>query len=286
VPVATTNCGTPPPQGWIAYQVQTGDTFNSLATRTGTSVFDLQEANCLRTIQTGDTLYLPGVPATITPTKTATAIAPRPATPTRTATPIAPRIFTVIANRTDTDIVVVVEGENFRSREQGFRAELIGPTTIPLILGDARTNTSFEASAPIPPDLPADLPQGAYDLVVINPNGRLDTKEDVFPPTNATPTAPPRITQVSPDSGKISEDIRVTIQGQNFDPLGSGFMVEIRGDVVEKLAVDQTERPATSTSFDVNIPAGLLTPGEYDLLVTNPDGQTDIERDAYDAIDD
>ena len=212
-------------------------------------------------------------------------------TATRTSTPIAPRISSVIARQTDTDIIVIVEGENFRSREGGFRAELVGPTTIALTLGQARTDTSFEASAPIPTDLPADLPTGAYDLVVINPSGRLDTRTDVFPPSDAPATAtplPPEITRVSPTSGNISEDVRITIQGRNFRPLESGFRVEVRstdGNTSVDLGIDQTVRPATGTSFDVVLRSGdLSSGGTYDILVTNPDGQTDIERSAYTAI--
>ena len=290
VPVAVGTCQLPPT--WVAYTVQTGDTLNSLADRTNRSVFDLQQVNCLEsfTILPGDTIYLPFTPPSPTPSPTRAPTGTRRPTPTRTATPINPRIINVVARQTDTEIVVVVQGENFRSREQGFRAELVGPTTIELQLGEARTSTSFEAFAPIPSDLPVILPRGAYDLVVINPFGGLDTERGVFPPSDATPTptpAPPEITRVSPSSGRISEDVRLTIQGRNFRPLEPGFLVEIRSDdgtLTADLPVDQSVRPATSTSFDVIVTAGTLTTGTYDLLVTNPNGQTDIERDAYDAI--
>ena len=281
-----------PPPSWIAYTVQTGDTLNSLANRTGLSVFDLQQVNCLETftILPGDIVYLPFDPPTPTPSPTRAPTVTRLPTLTRTATPIAPRILTVVARQTDTEIVVFVQGENFRSREAGFRAQLVGPTTIELTLGEARTSSSFEAFAPIPGDLPAILPRGAYDLVVINPNGRLDTERGVFPPGDATPTptpAPPEITRVSPSSGRISDDVRLTVQGRNFRPLEPGFLVEIRSDdgtLTVALPVDESVRPATSTSFDVIITSGTLTAGTYDLLVTNPNGQTDIERDAYDAL--
>lgn len=282
-----------PPPTWITYAVQTGDTLNSLATRTNVSVFDLQQVNCLDsfTIQAGQTIYLPFTPPTPTVTNTPSPTGTRRPTPTRTPTPISPRILTVIVKQTDAEIIVIVKGENFRSKEAGFRAELVGPTTIPLQLGAARTSTSFEASAPIPDDLPPTLPRGAYDLVVINPSGRLDTKTGVYPPSNATPTTtppPPEITRISPSSGRISEDVRLTVQGRNFRPLEAGFKVEIRaedGSLTVELSVDEAVRPATSTSFDVIIRAGDLTRGTYDLLVTNPDGQTDIERSVYDAIE-
>jgi LysM repeat protein len=145
-----------PPPTWVSYTVQTGDTLNSLADRTNLSVFDLQQVNCLEsfTIFPGDIVYLPFTPPTATPSPTRAPTGTRRPTPTRTATPINPRIVSVVARLTPTEIVVVVQGENFRSRERGFRAELVGPTTIPLQLGEARTSTSFEAFAPVPLDLP------------------------------------------------------------------------------------------------------------------------------------
>ncbi len=289
IPAEVTNCGTAPPEGWVPYTVQLGDTFNSLATRTNISVFELQEANCLRDIQIGNPLYLPFLPPTPTTTSTPTPSGASPPTVTRTGTPIAPKISDVLTQQTDTEIIVIVKGENFRSREAGFRAELVGPTTITLTLGQARTSTNFEASAPIPDNLPAILPQGSYDLVVINPNGQLDTRTNVFPPGAATPTAtpaPPQISQVSPSSGSVSEDRTLTIIGNHFRPLESGFKVELRhenGDLTVEVSVTEDSRPATNTSFDVLVKANQLKNGGYDLLVTNPNGQTAIEEDAYEA---
>ncbi len=199
-PAEVTNCGTAPPAGWVSYTVQLGDTFNSLATRTNVSVFELQESNCLRDIQIGDSLYLPFIPPAPTVTNTSTPGGSSQPAATRTGTPFAPDIDEVITQQTDTEIIVIVEGKNFRSKEAGFRVELVGPTTIVLTLGQAKTSTSFEASVPI---LPADLPKGSYDLVVINPNGRLDTKTNVFPPggtatptvtSTSTPTSTPTVT--------------------------------------------------------------------------------------------
>jgi LysM repeat protein len=68
---APTSTPTPPqglkpicvyPQGWSPYTVQRGDTLSSLAYRSGTTVFSLMQANCLKTqgIIVGQKLYLPG----------------------------------------------------------------------------------------------------------------------------------------------------------------------------------------------------------------------------------
>ena len=278
-----------PPATWVQYSVQVGDTLNKLSGLTGVSVADLQLINCLDsfTIRPDQTIYLPFVPPTVTTTPTFVPTSTRGPTPTRTATPIAPRITLVVV---DLDLVedkikVFVTGENFRSREQGFRAELTGPSTIRLDLGEARTSTSFEATAPLD-----QLLLGNYDLVVINPNGRFDIRENVYPPQNTTPTptpGPPEIIRVIPSTGLVNSDVRLTIQGRNFEPLEPGFRVELQlddGSFSVDLPVDEGVRPATSTSFDVLVTSGTLIVGVYDMLVTNPDGQTDIERFAYEAI--
>lgn len=287
-PVGTVAACQPPP-GWITYQVQVGDTLNMLAARTNTTVNELVQVNCLQsfTIRPGDIIALPFEPpastATVTPGPTGT----RGPTPTRTATPIAPRIGSVTVNvdLPNNLITVFVTGENFRSQEAGFRAELVGFSTIPLQLGQARTSTSFEATAPLD-----QLGLGEYDLVVINANGRLDVRENVWPTSSstATPTpAPPIISRVSPSSGQINSQVRLTVQGSNFRPLETGFRVELQldnGSLNVELFIDETVRPATSTSFDVLVEANTLVSGDYDMLVTNPDGRTDIERLAYRAI--
>jgi LysM repeat protein len=279
-----------PPPNWINYVVQAGDTLNDLATRTQTTVFDLQDVNCLDSfaIQPGQSLYLPTEPPPPTPRPEPTATGTRLPTPTRTSTPITPIIREVLVriDQTIPEFRVIVTGENFRSREQGFRAELVGPTTFELQLGEARTSTSFEAFAPITDELLA----GEYDLVVINPDGRTAIRPRVFPPSNATPTAtpqPPRIDRVTPDEGRVNRDVRVTIEGRSFGPFTAGFEVELiprDGGSSRFYQPNEDDRPATSTRFDILILTGDLTPGLYDVRVTNPDRQFDTEVSGYEAL--
>jgi LysM repeat protein len=75
----TPECGRP--EGWVLYTVQPGDTLESLAARTGTSIHWLAQANCLPTyiIYPGQQIWLPFLP----PTPTATFTLP-PATATYT----------------------------------------------------------------------------------------------------------------------------------------------------------------------------------------------------------
>lgn len=86
-------CG--PPPGWILYTVQKGDNLYRISIAFGTTVWQLQVANCLGNsayIRVGQRIYVPNVP-TLTPLPTGTPI------PTATAT-LAPTItptFTLTA---------------------------------------------------------------------------------------------------------------------------------------------------------------------------------------------
>ncbi len=68
-PVPPTAC--PPPQGWVAYEVQAGDTLETLAALHGITAEQVIQANCLLsgTLMPGSNLYLPPLP-TATPTPT------------------------------------------------------------------------------------------------------------------------------------------------------------------------------------------------------------------------
>jgi LysM repeat protein len=67
----------PPPEGWLPYLVQPGDTLADLAASNGLSLADLMKANCLISSQLvmSASIYLPPqtATATVTPVKTPTA---------------------------------------------------------------------------------------------------------------------------------------------------------------------------------------------------------------------
>ncbi len=290
-PEATSGVCQPPPD-WVTYEVQPGDTFNSLATRTNTSVFDLQQVNCLDsfTLQVGQIIYLPFTPPTPTVTHTPSPTQRPGPTLTRTPTPIRPQIDSVTPNRVDertaeNEVIITVLGKNFRSRESGFKVELKGPQSVVLKLGQARSDTSFEAI------VPPDLPLGNYDLVVTNPNDRAGVKPSAYTigptadrPTD-TPAPAPDIIRFTPTSGKISAEIELTVQGRNFRPNEPGFKVELQAtDGGSKVELDLGDI-RTDTSFEAIIRADTLQRGDYDLVVTNPDGRSDIASEEYRAIE-
>jgi hypothetical protein len=164
--------------------VQSGDTLNSLAARTNTTVFELQRVNCLDTfsLQVGQTLYLPFVPSTPTVTET-----PTP-TSTPTATRERPQIIRVSPNSGEegTEVTIVVEGRNFRPDDPDFSVELAGSETgVILVLGALRSTTSFEAI------VPSTLPVGTYDLFVVNPDDQIAIRSSAYQVVAPTPSITP-----------------------------------------------------------------------------------------------
>jgi hypothetical protein len=272
----------------VAYEAQSGDTLDSLARRVGSSVFELQQVNCLQSVnlRTGQSVYLPSIPPTPTETRTP-GPTPQPGdTPTRTPTAVRPIIDDVVPDRVDentaqSEVVITVLGRNFNPSASGFRVELRGPQSVLLELGDARSNTNFDAI--VPPNLPV----GTYDIVVTNPNSdRAGVKESAYvigeaPPT-VTPSPRPIISDFSPKSGSRSAEITLTITGSFFQPNDSDFVVQLqRGG--NEFVLDLGDN-RTSTSFQAIIrPNQLNQTGDFDLVVINPDGQSDIADDPYRA---
>ena len=97
-------CG--PPPGWVYYTVQPGDTLYGISQMVGSTVLDLQLANCMvgqTYLRAGQNLYVPYIPASIlTPTSTL----PYTATPQPSQTPyLASPTVAVPATRTPTQSI-------------------------------------------------------------------------------------------------------------------------------------------------------------------------------------
>jgi len=94
---------------------------------------------------------------------------------------------------------------------------------------------------------------------------------------------PPTIDAILPTSGLISEEVTLVVEGSNFKPTESGFLVELVGSDDTRYTLSVVSGTATATWFEAIIPADLLPVDLYDVVVTNPDGQSDTLEDAYEA---
>jgi LysM repeat protein len=290
-PVEATQGGTcQPPSNWIIYPVEVGDTLQSLAARTDSSVTELQKYNCLSsaTLQPGQQIYLPFVPPTPTSVPTATTT-PRPGpSPTRSPTPLRPQIDSVVPNQVDratadSDVLITVVGQNFQPEARDFRVDLRGPASVELTIVNRGSSTSFDAL------VPAGLPDGTYDMVVTNFFDRAGTRPSAFtigpPVPTTTPSPAPDVIRFTPTSGKISEEIILTVQGLYFAADQTGFKVELQaisGSFRHELDLGNIR---TDTNFTAIIKSDTLERGDYNLVISNPDGRSDIASDRYRAID-
>jgi LysM repeat protein len=157
VPAAPTTtpeetCG--PPPGWVYYTVQYGDTLYSISQMVGTSVFDLQLANCMvgqTNIRAGQRLLVPFVPVSAmspTPTQVYTATpvpsqTPYPATPTTSVEATWTPTQSIPPNQTPTPTVSPVPEDT-------------STPTATVILTSTPTNlpTSTPSQTPLPTEMP------------------------------------------------------------------------------------------------------------------------------------
>ncbi len=192
-PISVENGSCQKPPDWIEYTAQIGDTYNSLAERTNVSVVELLEVNCpeIQTIREGDLIYLPIVPSPITETAT-----PLPAADPSTPEVLTPEITSVTASNVpdaDADFTLTIIGRNFQAQSANFKVELRGVQDVSLEVdrsgGVPSSDTNFDAI------VPANLPEGSYDLVVTNINGKSGIfKNALFVGPTPTPTSTPTVT--------------------------------------------------------------------------------------------
>ena len=120
----------------------------------------------------------------------------------------------------------------------------------------------------------AQTPQGSAgnaDVVLTNPDTQSDTLTGCF-----TYVPPPIVTVISPQSGPVVGGTEITITGENFQ---DGASVKLGGVVATDVAF------VSETTITAKTPQGVATEGRrYDLVVTNPDNQSDTLPAAFEYI--
>lgn len=144
---------------------------------------------------------------------------------------------------------VKIEGNNFTGSKINNKVTIGGVS----VVIDSASKTSLVVT--VPPTLAA----GSHDVVVTNQDGTAATRPGGFT-VIAKPPLDPQITDITPASGIEYTSVSITIQGKDF---ADGVKVTIG-----KTAATVTS--STKTSIKCNTPA--LSQGDYDVVVTNPDG--------------
>lgn len=160
----------------------------------------------------------------------------------------------------DNDISIALQGNNF-------------PTIMRVFIGATEcTNVKVITNEIATATVPAGTPDGTYDIFVLATNGEKSSLPDAF-----TVIDPKKISiaSIDPNSGPQNLTTDITIHGKNFvDPT--------------KINLGTTElSPVTwvdSGNLTSTIPAGL-TPGTYDVIVTNPDGSSSTLISGYTVLE-
>ncbi len=109
---------------------------------------------------------------------------------------------------------------------------------------------------------------GSVEIIVTNPDG-----ESYAAPVPFRYLAPPTVTSFTPASGTTLGGTSVTITGSDFEPDAT---VSFGGSFA------QVDKPHTSTSMTVKAPPHFA--GLVDVIVANPDGQSDTAHTQYEYI--
>ncbi|WP_287152587.1 DUF5719 family protein, partial [Candidatus Solincola tengchongensis] len=118
-------------------------------------------------------------------------------------------------------------------------------------------------------DIPADACSGAWDVKVMNPDGKVGVLTGGFTITGALP--PPTVTSITPNSGAQGATVAVTnLAGTGFYGTPSVRLKKAgQSDIV---ATGVTVVSPTKITCSLPIPAGAAT-GAWDVVVKNPDNQ-------------
>ena len=148
-----------------------------------------------------------------------------------------------------------VNGTNFRT---GVTITITNRSTNKTAVASLTSSTVIKCPLPL-----TGLPIGMYNITIRNTDGSNVTKMDAFTVTNPTPT----ITTLTPASGYNTGSLQVTIAGNKFVS-GCQVSLENGGTVI----------PGTISSFTATKIIGMfnlagVTPGTYDLMVSNPGDQ-------------
>lgn len=192
----------------------------------------------------------PGPTPTFAPTATPTATSTPTATPTPTTTPspTLPPPFIQAVNPTSgsngVEVTISIKGKDFQA-------------TPSVTLGDrSLTKVTFVSATALTAAVPAGMTPGAYDLVVVNPDGQKAGLLKAFTTIGANPI----LSEIRPTSGGSDMATDVEIIGLNFS---TGITLTLDSTPLQRVSRIGSGRVSAV------VPAGL-TPGTYSLSAMNP----------------
>ncbi|RZB30245.1 MAG: hypothetical protein SRB1_02525 [Desulfobacteraceae bacterium Eth-SRB1] len=187
--------------------------------------------------------------------------------PAPTVTAISP---TSASNATDKSVIIT--GTGFLT---GASVQLRDPDGVNSNID--LTSVAVSSKTSITATVPAGKTVDTYNVVVTN----TDSQSGTFLATAGgfqIKLPAPAITSVSPSSGTNDSTTTITIAGANFQTTGTTLVtLEVSGkDAISCTSVNVK----SATEISAVVPADKVT-GLYDVKVTNPDSQYDIEPEAF-----
>lgn len=182
------------------------------------------------------------------------------AVPTLTVTSMTPPF-----GAQDQNTGVIIDGAGFKSTPRVY----LTPTGSPAgSLAQALAGVTFQSATRLTAVVRAGLTPGAYDLVVVNPDGSFGIKTQAFTVTSST-APPPVITSIAPSSVVTATATPVTIQGTGFRAGATATLTCY--DATNALAPGSSASVTAVTATTVS--ATVTGTGTYCIVrVTNQDG--------------
>lgn len=169
---------------------------------------------------------------------------------------------------------VAVAGAGFVSTPRAYVAMNGGSAGVSAAALQAVT---FRSATSLSAIVPKGLSPGAYDLIVVNPDGSYGIQSKAF--TVTQPTAPPPVVStIAPSSVVVATNASITINGSNFrSPTVTPSCYDGAGNVVTGSVATVVTSAAQTITATLNAPAGSL----YCVVrVTDGDNQTYFDYSA------
>ena len=173
-------------------------------------------------------------------------------------------------------VTATIAGTNFVVGTTPTVSLTKGSVTIPVTVGSVVSSNQITCTFTLP--APADNPAGQWDVNVTNADGQTAIMPTAFTVANYPP---PTVTGISPNSGVAGENpVTVILTGTQFV---TGTTVKlVKSDASALVATNSTVNSPTQITCTLPLPElSFTSAGDWDVVVSYPDGQTAIKTTAF-----
>lgn len=191
----------------------------------------------------------------------------------------APILINIVpANSLAGNIVsATITGENFGTVTTVWLRKTVSANIVPtgpLVITSIQISCTFA--------IPAQSlnPAGTWDVVAMNVGGQQAVLCNAFTVTNMPG---PAVDSVRPDSGNAGTSVPVTIPGSHFATGATGSLVKTGAADISATSISVT----SLTQITCTLPLPAVSPtsgGAWDVVVTNPDGQSGTKTAVFTVL--